>query len=239
MSTSTVDECPGCGDKFQALGQHWRYSPDHRPSLSEEQREIITGSLMGDATLNRQSKNPRLVIGMVTKEYLEWLDEKFGVLGTGVHLKHTARESAELDIESGFRPNASHESYSDLYVWKTRNFPSLLEWNWYKTGKKVWPDDIDLTPTVLTHWYVGDGHFQVRSERNNRIQICMSNESDNTKKVSSYFESAGLPAPSSYNTYPRDNSHVGCSAQFTVEASKELFDYMNEAPPGFEYKFPD
>ena len=83
-------ECPECGDEYQTLGTHWYYNESHRPELTDYQKEVITGLMMGDGSLNRQQgENPRLVVGMITKEYLEELDEIFGCLSTGVRLKTT------------------------------------------------------------------------------------------------------------------------------------------------------
>ena len=36
-----------------------------------------------------------------------------------------------------------------------------------------------------------------------------------------------------------DDSRRGCNARWTVDESKELFDYMGDPLPGFEYKWPN
>jgi len=97
----------------------------------------------------------------------------------------------------------------------------------------VWPEKIELTPTVLKHWYCGDGNWN-NGSCNNSIQISMANEKENTDKITQMFINVGLPAPSNYNI-----SGKRCAAQFTVEQSKELWEYMGEPLPDFEYKWPE
>ena len=169
-------ECPECGEEDQKLGLHWYYSPSHRPELTQKQLEITTGLLMGDGSISKQSKNCYLQLQMISPKYLEYLDNIFACLGTGVSLVETAYESAKNDRDGKFSPNIKEENYSDVYGWGTRSHPKFNEFReWYETGEKIWPEDIELTPTVLKHWYVGDGHYDNHSTHN-RIIITMSNE---------------------------------------------------------------
>lgn len=233
-----MKECHECGNEYKYIGSHWQGDCSHK-QLTQQQYEVTVGLLMGDGSLDRSSKNPYLRVGMISPNYLEYLDGAFGILGNGVSLMMTAEENAEAKRESGFRPNADAENYSDMYQWRSISHPELHEFaDWYSSGTKVWPGDIDLTPTVLKHWYCGDGGWN-NSGGNNHIQISMSNEVDNTDKVDRYFERAGLPSPSNYNIQERSDGSVGCEAQFTVEQSRELLEYMGEPLPDFEYKWPD
>jgi len=229
--------CPECGNEYEALGMHWSRGSCSAPELTERQKEIVVGLLMGDGSLNRSDKNPRVIVGMISPNYLEYLDETFGCLSTGVQLKKTAAESAKDCRDRGFRPNAKEENYSDVYIWRTRSLPELHDFNWYKTGKKVWPEWIPMTPTVLKHWYVGDGSFNNKNG-NHYIQIAMAKEIENTDKVDNYFKRMNLPTPSNYNIRKRKDGGKKCDAVFTQSASEELFEYMGEPLPDFEYKWP-
>lgn len=230
--------CEQCGREFEGIGSHWMQSSCSYPALTDHQKEIIVGLLMGDGSLNRYGKNPRLQCNMISLNYLEYLDEQFGVLGTGVSLQDTAEESAKNARDSGFRPNAVKENYSDVYRWQSRSHSELHEYNWYTSGEKVWPKTIDLTPTVLNHWYSGDGNCD-NSGPQGCIRIAMANEVENQEKVNQIFENAGLPSPSNYAISDRNDGSSGCNAQFTVEQSKELWNYMGEPLPDFEYKWPE
>jgi len=231
--------CPYCGKEYKLLAQHWRFSPDHRPEFTQEQKEVITGLIMGDGCINTgDNQNPRIKCVMTSPKYLKHLDNIFGCLGTGVSLKTTAKENANKSRDSGFSPDAEVKNYSDLYVWRSRRNPNLQKWaDWYSTGKKVWPEDIELTPTVLKHWYCGDGCWD-NQEYNNRIQISMANEIENQDKVNQMFENVGLPSPHNYNISERKDESKRCGAIWTVEQSHKLWEYMGEPLPDFEYKWP-
>lgn len=207
-------KCPGCGEAFSALGNHWRYSPEHRPKISAYQHEVITGLLMSDGLIWKEDgHNPRFEANMIREKYLCWLDDLFGTLSTGVSLR-----------------DGKTKSTNAVYNWTTRNLPELDEYyEWYKSGKKVWPSDIELTPTTLTHLYVGDGHYH----ESNYIEIGVNNERQHIDKLKSYFTDVGLPEPTH-----RQSANVH-KLVWSVEESKILFEYMDEAPPGFDYKFPN
>jgi len=235
-----VDVCPQCGTEYQRVATHWNRSSCQRPSFTNHQREIITGLLMGDGHIDRDNnRNPFLKCGMISPNYLKYIDGEFGIFGHGVSLKKTDKESAKQCRDRGFRPNAKAENYSDVYQWYSMRHPELQEFaEWYSTGTKVWPRDIELTPTVLKHWYCGDGSWN-NSGENNCIRIAMANEVKNTDKVDQMFENVGLPSPSNYAISERKNGYKNCDAVFTVDQSKELWKYMGEPLPDFEYKWPE
>lgn len=193
---------------------------------------------MGDGTIGKkEGKNQRVQANMTNSEYLRHVDKQFGILGTGVSLYQTAKECANSASESGFSPNAKEKNYSDQYSWRTRCHPDIQEFaKWYASGKKVWPEDIELTPTVLKHWYCGDGCL-ASTKNTYYIKISMSNESENTDKVDSLFENSGIPSPNRYDMYKRRNGSIKCGAIFTTDQTKELLKYMGSPPPGFEYKW--
>jgi len=231
------DTCPQCGNEYQIIGTHWSKSSScEHPSFNSHQNEIITGLLMGDGTINkgRDGSNPRLQVEMTSPKYLYHVNEQFGILGCSVQLSMTGEESAKKTRDSGFSPRAKPKNYDDLYVWRSRSHPELNNFiEWYETGRKVWPNSINLTPTVLKHWYCGDGSWN-NTNSNNFIHISMWNEVENREKVNRMFENVGLPSPSNYNIHEKR-----CSAEFTVSQSKELWEYMGEPLPDFEYKWPD
>jgi hypothetical protein len=232
-------DCPACGEEYERLGQHWWGSPEHRPELTKHQHDVITGVLMGDGNIKLSDKNSSIRCWMTSLNYLEYLDDIFGCLSTGVRLAKTAEEVAQGNRDSGFSPNAKPENYSDQYYWQSRSLPELQQYaDWYSSGKKVWPKDIKLTPTVLKHWYCGDGCCKNGWE-NNYITIAMKNEIENTDKVNKYFERMNLPTPSNYSIYERNDGCMCCEAHWTVADSKELWDYMGEPLPDFAYKWPE
>lgn len=232
-------QCPDCNNEYKRVGSHWSQSSScGYPELTDHQREVATGLLMGDGYINRGDSNPRLESEMISQNYLHYIDNIFGILGTGVSLKRTAEQKARQMRESGFSPDAESENYSETYIWRTRCHPGFKQFaKWYSSGEKVWPRDIDLTPTVLRNLYVCDGSWD---KENNRIKIGMSNEIENRDKVEDIFRRKNLPTPSNWEIYEFPSKDaVRCSGVWSIEGSKDLWSYMGEPLPDFEYKWPD
>lgn len=229
------ETCPSCKNDYERIAQHWAQSQCEYPNFTEQHRDLITGLLMGDGWIKRESgRKPSLQTKMVSPNYLKYLDSRFGILGNGVSLYQTAEDKAKEDRIYKSNPNAKAENYQSLYTWRTVGHPELKEFSkWYSSGQKVWPEDIELTSTVLKHWYCGDGTWNNTGSRN-CISISMFNEINNTDKVDNMFTNVGLPKPTNYAI-----SKTNCQAAFTVEQSKELWEYMGEPLPDFEYKWPD
>lgn len=231
--------CPTCEKDFKAIGRHWHNSKSHAPKIRGELAEIITGVVMGDGHIFKNGKNARLEINNTNKEYLKYLQKRLGVLASGISLKRTAEESMNEQKKRGIASKYDINNYSDIYHLRTSTHHELNKWHdWYSGSSKKWPENITLTPTVLKHWYVCDGHYDT-AQHHDRIKIAMANEIENTDKVDSYFVSAGLPEPSNYNISERQKSEgFSCVAVFSRQASAKIFEYMGEPVQGFEYKWP-
>lgn len=223
------DVCNGCGKKFKEIGSHWRNSTCHMPEYTDKLHEITTGLVMSDACVRDRDSNPRVIVATNKKKYLQYLSEKFGQLCTNVRLKETGEKLAENARKSGFNENASGENYNDVYSLNIRNNPELNKYaRWYDSGEKVWPEDITLTPTVLKHWFVGDGS-KIQGKRGRpHISIQVTNEYENKEKITNYFKQLDIH-PSNY---------CQGAVLFSCDQSEELWDYMGEAPPGHNYKWP-
>lgn len=224
-------KCHECGDNFSRIGSHWRRGSCKYPKISSKQHEIITGVLMGDGSINRYGKNPRLQVNMINKKYLEYVDSKFPLIGAGVSLKRKAKDNAELSRQTGFTSTVNEENYNDQHNWQTLCIPELKQYsNWYNSGEKVWPEDIQLTSTVLKHLYCNDGSLE-KDGKFFRIKITMCNEINNKEKINKLFENMNLQRPEYWNSNK--------DARWNKESSKDLLNYMGEPLPGFEYKWPD
>jgi hypothetical protein len=205
--------------------------------------DILTGLMMGDGSLDHSSKNPRINCRSIEVEFLEHLDDKFGSLSSGVTLERTSKQLA--NNSSSTLPNRSTlaEDYNDVYAWNTRKHPELSSYMlWYDSGNKVFPDNIRLTPNVLTYWYVCDGSLSVRKTKTSEtytIKISIANERNNIDKIYSYFQQSGLPEPNRSHKFERDNGTIGCNIEWNKDESSELLRYMCGPVPGYEYKFPD
>lgn len=223
-------ECHNCGEEFSSMGisKHWLFgSTCDYPELSDYECEVFTGILMSDGCIDRTHTYPRISIDMITEDYLQWLYSEFSPLFTPPSQIMTAEESAHQ--ASGFAEHPKKENYNPVYRIRTRSMPAFEEFDeWYDSGKKVWPKE-QITSTSFKHLYVGDGSFDTSNSWGS-ISVTACNESENIEDVVEMFDRSNLPVP----TISR-----GRDLRFTVEQSKQLFNMMGEAPPGFRYKWPD
>lgn len=224
--------CNVCDKWFKKPGTHWSTSSCSYPNIPDKIHDIITGILMGDGWVDRDKNNPRVSISVIKENYVRYLDERFGNLSSGIYLDETGTKNAH-------RKGDDPSNYNDIYRMQTICHPELDRYSkWYSSGEKVWPETIDLTSSVLKHWYVCDGHYKDTSG-DDYITISMSNERKNTEKIEEYFNRKGLPVPSwQFGTsYLNGNKIPRCIARWTVDESEKLFEYMGESVPGFEYKW--
>lgn len=102
--------------------------------------DMIEGNVMGDGCLSMNGENAHFQVRNNSLEYLKYI-------------KRNLPEYLVTD-------KAISESKSDsTYLLRTRtckNFTKLRD-KWYKGDKKSVPDDFNLTPTKLLHWYIDDG----------------------------------------------------------------------------------
>jgi len=227
--------CHDCHHKYDRISVHWSASDKCQyPKLTERQHNIIRGLLMGDGAMayHESKKNPNVVVACIVPEYLHYLSDEFGRLGNQPFMSKTGNEKAAENRASGWRTDANGDDYSDQYVFTTLSTPEMWQYrDWYETGEKVWPEDLELSPETLTHWFVGDGNNQFDYPS---IRLSMNNERHNLDKVESYFERAGLPTPDRWGI-----TDEACNAVWRKESSEELFEYMEGPVTGYDYKWPE
>jgi len=145
--------------------------------LSDQQWQVILGSLMGDGNLtpNRQGRSGarfRLGHGAKQAEYLHW---KVSLLS---NIGHSIRTNARGAVFADFTPLPElDELRRAVYLCDGRKH---LSWEYLKS----------LTPLALAIWYMDDGSFVVRSkglqERTRggtgRIDICVEAMSEGSRE---------------------------------------------------------
>lgn len=222
--------CPGCGSEFtnKGIGHHWRQSNCSQPEITSYQEDLVTGLLMGDGCIESRKSGSILYLGMINKPFLDWVDDQFGLLSTGVKKRDTAAESAERARKSGFRPSAKSENYHDVYMMRTRTLSDLDEFRgWYSTGQKVFPD-VELTPTIAKMWYCTDGGLAASKLGRNQAQIRCRNESERIGYLVKMFNDVG------FNPTVTNNDTRLC---FDSNETEEFLNWMGDPAPGFEYKW--
>jgi len=155
------------GDRVMAAEPHL---------LSEQQFQVILGSLMGDGNLspNLRDRNGvrfRMGHGVKQIDYLQWKTDLLG------NIKHSARENDEGSRFVDFTP------LSEL--------GELRRAVYLGDGKKFLSEDYlkALTPLALAVWYMDDGSFTLRSKGvqqrtqggSGRIEICVEAMSEGSR----------------------------------------------------------
>jgi recombination protein RecA len=155
------------GDRVMAAEPHL---------LSEQQFQVVLGSLMGDGNLspNRRDRNVvrfRLGHGAKQVEYLRWKTELLG------NIKHTERENDKGARFVDFTPLAElAELQRAVYLGDGKKF---LSEEYLKA----------LTPLALAIWYMDDGSFVLRSKGlqqrtaggSGRIEVCVEAMSEGSR----------------------------------------------------------
>lgn len=201
--------CATCGEEYKQLSSHYAKNPSHRPVISGEVMDVLRGLLMGDATLNTQSQYPRLEIGVTEKRYLEDLQQSYPRIFNSIT----------------HQPRGGHAS--DFYTMPTVPHPQFFEFkNWYSSGEKVFPSDVNLTPTVLKHWYCTDGGLRWPSNGGNG-NACIYCKSQDLDQIKRYFDDT-----------PFDPNMTGSDTiYFDSDDTPKLLGWMGPPPDGFRYKW--
>lgn len=225
-------ECPNCGSEYKNLGSHWHRSAScEYPELTQKEKEVVIGLLMGDGTVNRSGKSANIKVECIEQRYVQYLSEIFEHHTRDVWMSKTAEESAKQSQASGFVENANPKNYHNVWTFESRQTPEFNQFrSWYSTGKKVFPEDIEMTPTILTHWFAGDGSLKT-SGTNFQSIISTTNEFENKEKIESYFDSCPFSVDGWYSN--KTTAHM----RFNKENTLRLFEYMKGSVPGYEYKW--
>ena len=113
--------------------------------LSKYQKEIIDGEMLGDGHIGTGAN--------YKNAYLDWnfknLDHILFLCDNLKELNPKFSKRKDIGEKEGWRM----WTQCNPYITEQKN-------RWYKNGIKIVPKDIELTPTVCFHWYIGDGSYQ-------------------------------------------------------------------------------
>jgi hypothetical protein len=111
-------------------------------SLTEEQKSILIGALLGDGTM-RKKKNAHLEINhcFAQKALVDWIYSKF--------------KSLVITEPKWRKGNGKREAYR----FATQSLPILTPYydQFFPNRKKVIPNDLMLDPLTLAVWFMDDG----------------------------------------------------------------------------------
>lgn len=128
--------------------------------LTDNIKEVIDGELLGDGSMYPSGDSGGFVYCTSKRVYIEWL--YFGIFkGAGII---TMKDGITTVIT---KPRAGFTQKKDSVSYRARTLSYLqfgtFRRRWYRhDGIKIVPDDLIITPTVLLHWYLGDGSLHKR-----------------------------------------------------------------------------
>jgi len=202
-------ECDDCGGLFTDIGNHISGSSCQFRKIPNKEKEIYTGILLGDGCISGREHIPWFTVSMSGesgREFTKWLQNNISIKNT--------RSMRELESNT----------HKDVYTLRTQShtyFDNLS--SWYESGKKKFPKELYLTPTILKMWYICDGTLS-----NDGPKITCWNESNRSNFIVSLFDDVGLSV-----TWQSGNNDV----YIRKESQKDFFNYIGSPPPGFEYKW--
>lgn len=226
----SVSECSSCGGIYRNLSFHWRTSDCSYPKISENDKDILKGILMGDGCVTETNENCHSMSIDITRPlFLSWLDEKFPALFNQPRLKISSEDRLKKDSEDSLFGIDENREYKDAYTINSRVHPyfTKMRQKWYSDEGKVFPDDLELTPPLLKMWYVTDGglSFKNGKDKADSVRIYTKNENHRLEYLCSLFDEVGLR---NYKTEYAIN----------IPAVDDFFEFIGkEHVPGFEYKW--
>lgn len=218
--------CPSCREyDGEYLGKHWRGC--QHPDFSDRQEQIIHGLLMGDGSVLSTGHNDFLKVSMVNQPFLNWLDEEFSILSTGVKLESTSEELVERNKDNDLFQTINPEKYHDIYRFQSRRHPRLNDFRdmYYTDDGKETPD-IELTPLIAKVWFACDGSLCWDRDNRAYVRFGIREQKGRENFFVSMFARAGF-----------DINRSGWNYKMKSEESDRFIEWLGEAPPGFEYKF--
>jgi recombination protein RecA len=197
--------------------------------LSDQQWQVVLGSVMGDGNLspNRQGRRGvrfRMGHGAKQRDYLDWKVSLFG------NIRVSRRENAKGAVFADFTP-----------------LPELAELHdtvYLIPGRKTFTEEYfkALTPLSLAIWFMDDGSFTLRSlgvqQRtaggSGRVQFCVEAMSEGTRdRLVGYLrDTYGFDV-----AWRRSGARQKAVLTFTTESSKRFLELV--APyvhPSMDYK---
>lgn len=218
--------CPSCYEKYTNISNHWLQSDCEFPDLGFEKYETVKGLLMSDAWLLRQGNNNGLALENTSREFIEHLQDKFGILTNKMGVSASAEENNK-NLASQFGGKPQDYDADKIYNLTFVSHPTFNEFeSWYTENGKRWPDDLFLSPTALKYWYAGDGNLYKAPDKRPIAEIACSNEIDREDYITELF-----------SDFPVEPSFAGHKIRFGVDDTEVFLEIVGEPVPGFEYKW--
>ena len=194
--------------------------------------QVIEGSLLGDACLQKWNKESRGSIPSFRKknkyyDHLKYVAEKLLPESWEDHINETSDRCRNKKFSYFLFRTGVRDQLSPVYE---RWYPS---WN---NRVKVVPKDLVLTPEHLLHWFMDDGCSQRRKRPSRQIVITMCCES--FTKDDQQFLVDQLDSLSISSCVTTCNSGTGYRIKIRQSSADAFYNIIGPCPvPSMEYKW--
>jgi LAGLIDADG DNA endonuclease family len=170
--------CDTCYTKYRIHGDP-NYSLAGIPSiLTEQQNNLIIGSMLGDGHLRRKKEKHNTALNIARcqadYQYLEW--------------EAKIVDNLFADVRIAKREYCDHRTGNTYYgcYFTTRALVVLNEYHtaWYKNKVKIVPNDLKLNAEIIAIWFCDDGTITTSSS-DNRLKMSFATNSFTKDEV--YF----------------------------------------------------
>lgn len=197
----------------QLLRQHGEIIEE--PKIDGEMKQYIDGLLLSDFSISL-NKNPYLY-GSITHRHIDW----------AFHIFHT------FDTFCFYPSIYSGKRDFQVATARFKTFADFRE-RWYKGGRKIIPNDIEISSSFVANWYLGDG----QRKKDDSIVL----HTNCFKKEEVDFVADRLIQKIGVGTWVREYDHKNQPGQYVVlirSADAGIFiDYIKDFyTPSFHYKF--
>jgi hypothetical protein len=122
-----MGDCPTCDTAFSSLGTHFQWNPDHRPELSDRQREIVEYLILRGANVRDDGAKPRLEVFSTKRWRLASVADALGWLANSPrrHVAAGNRASDSTASEGEADGEATDPASSDMWAFTSVPHPSL------------------------------------------------------------------------------------------------------------------
>ena len=123
-------ECPTCGGEYQRLGQHFAFNQEHRPSLSEYQREVVELLVLWGVHIREDSAESRLEVYSTNESTIRVVADALGWLANEPRIHERGEKIARRAAErNGAGEKFPVQNYNDVWAVSTVPHPELANYS--------------------------------------------------------------------------------------------------------------
>lgn len=185
---------------------------------------------MGDGNVRANGNNKTSLFRLKMKNlpFLDYLKNLLDNMANSLVLECDKETALQYSQNSDKRKDSNIDNMSNYYTLYFVSHPFFSKLNeWYSSGKKRFPSELNLNKTILKYWYICDGNLHWRSSSQKcNVRIGCSNEMDRRDFIERILKEVGFNVSM--------HSH---SANFSSLDTTRFFKYIGKSLPGFEYKW--